>query len=88
MRWEAGERVLVAEDVVTTGGSAAEAAALARQHGAEVVGLAALIDRSRGIADLTALYRLDAPTYPPGDCPLCADGIPATAPGSRKVQRR
>lgn len=85
---EAGERVLVAEDVVTTGGSAAEAAALATQHGAVVVGTTALIDRSRGVDGLTALLKLDAPTVPAGDCPLCADGIPATAPGSRKAPRR
>lgn len=85
---EAGERVLVAEDVITTGGSAAEAVAVAAQHGAEVVGIASLIDRSRGVENLTSLLKLDAPAYPSGDCPLCADGVAATVPGSRKAARR
>lgn len=82
---EAGERVLVAEDVVTTGGSAAEAAAVARRHGAEVCGMASLIDRSAGAVDgLTALVKLQAPAWKPEACPLCAEGVAAVKPGSRK----
>lgn len=81
----AGERVLVAEDVVTTGGSAAEAAAVAVAYGADVCGMASLIDRSSGTVEgLTALLKLQAPAWKPESCPLCADGVTAVKPGSRK----
>lgn len=82
-----GERVLVVEDVVTTGGSTLETIAVATSAGAQVVGAAALIDRSGGAAQLgvpfEALARLSLPTYEPSACPLCARGLPMTKPGSR-----
>jgi orotate phosphoribosyltransferase len=85
-RLEPGEPVLIAEDVVTTGGSAAEAAEVARAHGALVVGTACLVDRSRvPVPDLIALLKLDIPTFPAADCPLCAEGRPVEKPGSRKA---
>jgi orotate phosphoribosyltransferase len=82
-----GERVLIVEDVVTTGGSTRETIEVATSTGAEVVGAAALIDRSGGTAQLgvplEALARLSLPTYEPSTCPLCARGAPVTKPGSR-----
>lgn len=83
-----GERVLIVEDVVTTGGSTRETMAVARQAGAEVVGAAAIINR--GGADVgfdvpfSTLAEVSWPTYDPGDCPLCTEGIPVSKPGSRR----
>ena len=83
----AGERVLVVEDVVTTGGSAAEVLSLARDLGAEVLGVAALVDRTdRGVdLPLRALARVDAETWTVDGCPLCGRGIPVESPGSRHL---
>ena len=82
-----GERVLIVEDVVTTGGSTRETIDVATSSGAQVVGATALIDRSGGAASLgvpfEALARLALPTYEPANCPLCAQGLPVVKPGSR-----
>ncbi len=82
-----GERVLVVEDVVTTGGSAGEVLALLAEGGAEVVGLAALVDRSGGAASFGVpykpLWRVKAESWAPEECPLCAAGEPLTQRGSR-----
>ncbi len=82
-----GERVLVVEDVVTTGGSAKEVAALAERAGATVVGVAAIVDRSAGGHGLRwrfePLVRLDVEAYLPPLCPLCREGVPVVKPGSR-----
>jgi orotate phosphoribosyltransferase len=82
-----GERVLIVEDVVTTGGSTRETIDVATASGAHVVGATALIDRSGGAAQLgvpfDALARLALPTYEPASCPLCAQGLPVVKPGSR-----
>jgi orotate phosphoribosyltransferase len=82
-----GERVLVVEDVVTTGGSTRETMEVARAAGAEVVGAAAIIDRSNGAQDLgvpfVALATISLPTYQPEVCPLCMAGLPVLKPGSR-----
>jgi orotate phosphoribosyltransferase len=84
---DAGERVLVVEDVVTTGGSTRETMAVARAAGANVVGAAAIIDRGGGHQDLgvpfRALATIDLPVYQPDACPLCARGEPVVKPGSR-----
>jgi orotate phosphoribosyltransferase len=84
-----GESVLVVEDVVTTGGSTRETADAMREAGARVIGAASIIDRSGGRADVgvprLALATLDVPTYAPANCPLCAEGLPAIKPGSRKT---
>jgi orotate phosphoribosyltransferase len=82
-----GERVLVVEDVVTTGGSAAEVLALARDLGAEVLGVAALVDRTGGGLDLPlrALARVSAETWAEDECPLCRRGIRVESPGSRHL---
>lgn len=84
-----GERVLVVEDIVTTGLSTNETIGVVRDLGAVVVGAAAIIDRSGGKAvfdvPLLSLASLAIPTYAEADCPLCRDGIPATKPGSRGI---
>ena len=82
-----GERILVVEDVITTGGSTRECIAALEAHGAKVVAAASIIDRSNGTADVGVprieLVRLDVPSYNPEECPLCAAGIEAVKPGSR-----
>jgi orotate phosphoribosyltransferase len=81
-----GERVLVVDDIMTTGGSIHETIAAVREAGGTVAGAAVLVDRSGGAARLSvplhALWRLDIPSYPPAECPLCAKGILATHPGT------
>jgi orotate phosphoribosyltransferase len=86
----AGQRVLVVEDVWTTGGSTREAMRVVEELGARVVAAGALIDRSGGTIQLgvtaKALLDLAIPSYPPKDCPLCANGSIAVKPGSRFVR--
>jgi orotate phosphoribosyltransferase len=81
------DRVLVVEDVVTTGKSTRETIDVARAAGANVVGAAAIIDRSGGEQNLDvpfhALATVSFPTYQPEACPLCAAGHPVVKPGSR-----
>jgi orotate phosphoribosyltransferase len=81
------ERVLVVEDVITTGGSTLETIAALREAGAEVVAAAAIIDRSGGKADvgvpLFALATLEAPAVSASDCDACKRGESVTKPGSR-----
>ena len=82
-----GERVVVVEDVVTTGGSAREAAELAGDLGADVCAVGSILDRGSGSSPFTqpfaALKRLDLETWSPAECPLCREGTPAVKPGSR-----
>jgi len=82
-----GEKVLVVEDVVTTGGSTQETIDVARAAGATVVGAAAIIDRSGGRQRIDvpfhALATIALPTYDADACPLCAEGSPVVKPGSR-----
>ena len=84
-----GAKVLVVEDVITTGGSVREVMDLVKASGAEVVGVGVLVDRSGGTVDfgvpLRTLMRLSIETYDPADCPLCAAGTPAVKPGSRSI---
>jgi len=83
------DRVLVVEDVITTGGSTRETMQVARAAGAYVVGAASIVDRSGGRAAFNmpchSLLALDLPTYQPDACPLCAKGLPVVKPGSRPV---
>jgi len=84
------ERVLVVEDVLTTGGSTRETMQVANAAGGQVVGAAAIVDRggkNRAAFDvpLAALLEVDLPTYEPEACPLCARGLPVIKPGSRPV---
>ena len=82
-----GTRVLVVEDVVTTGGSTRETMDVATAAGGVVVGAASIIDRSGGNQGLSVPYSSLAqvvfPTYQPDTCPLCAAGSTAIKPGSR-----
>jgi orotate phosphoribosyltransferase len=81
------ERVLVVEDVLTTGGSTSETMQVARACGGQVVGAAAIVDRSGGAAKLDvplrALLAIALPTYQPQECLLCAQGLAIVKPGSR-----
>ena len=82
-----GERVVVVEDVVTTGGSAAEVHDLVAGGGGEPLGVAALVDRSIGEVrfPLRAVVRMEARAFDPEHCELCAAGVPLESPGSRHV---
>lgn len=81
------DRVLVVEDVLTTGGSTRETIDLARSAGSVVVAAAAIVDRSGGASGLDvpflSLLQLSVPSHRPADCPLCAGGAPIVKPGSR-----
>ncbi len=94
-RIEPGERVLLVDDILTTGGSLLGMLPAVEAMGGEIVECAVLVDRSGGMATLTspetgrvyplrALWAMDLPTYEPGPaaCPRCADGTPLHAPGS------
>jgi orotate phosphoribosyltransferase len=84
-----GERFVVIEDVVTTGGSTREVVDLLKSLGAEVLAAGSIIDRSGGTAEVgvprVALATLQPETWKPEDCPLCKEGSVAEKPGSRKV---
>lgn len=87
---EADDRVLVVEDVVTTGGSPKEAISLASAGGAEVVGVATIVDRSGGVSfgvRFESLVRLRAESWEEEACPLCRRGEPVSSPGSRHLVR-
>jgi orotate phosphoribosyltransferase len=83
-----GERVLVVEDVVTTGASAGEVWELVGSLGADRLGVAALIDRTTAPPPfpLRAVLRVEADVWTPAACPLCRDGVPLDAPGSRHIE--
>lgn len=83
-----GERVVIVEDVVTTGRSTLETAALATARGARVVAIGAIIDRSAGRdpfdVPFRSLLELDLPSFSPAECPACQAGVaPPEKPGSR-----
>jgi len=86
-----GERILVVEDVITTGGSTRECIEALESRGAKVVGAASIIDRSAGAADVgvprIALVSMEVPSYKPGNCPLCEQGSEAVKPGSRTAAK-
>lgn len=80
-----GERVLVVDDILTSGGSVRETVAAVRAAGGEVVRVAVLVDRSGGFdlgVPLTALWTIRMADFEPADCPLCARGLPAEKPGT------
>lgn len=81
-----GERVLIVEDIVTTGGSVKEVIDVVKANGGIPVAVGMLVDRSGGKVDFgevpyKALLHLDVQTYPPDSCPLCQQGIPMTKRG-------
>lgn len=83
------DRVLVVEDVLTTGGSTRETIQVATAAGSHVVGAASIVDRSGGQAafdvPFRALIEVALPTFQPDACPMCAQGLPVVKPGSRPV---
>lgn len=82
-----GERILVVEDVITTGGSTRECIEALKKNGGRVMAAASIIDRSNGRADVgvprISLASLDVPSYDPENCPMCERGEIAVKPGSR-----
>ena len=84
-----GERVLVVEDVITTGGSVREVIAVVRELGAVPVGVGVLVDRTDGAIDfgmpLSSIIQLEMKAFEAAECPLCAEGIPVVKPGSRMI---
>jgi orotate phosphoribosyltransferase len=85
-----GERVLLAEDVTTTGGSVKEVMQAVRNAGGEVIAVTAVVDRSGGKAEFVvpyfSLFQMEVTNYDPDDCPLCQAGSTAVKPGSRGVK--
>ena len=83
-----GEKVLVVEDVVTTGGSVKEVMDIVEEYDCEIVGLGLIVDRSGGRAkfdvDVFSIVQMDVVTYDPETCPFCIEGVPLVKPGSRK----
>lgn len=82
-----GERALIIEDVVTTGGSVQEVVTLLERMGANIVGIGSIVDRSGGNTPFQypyrALTKIEIVSYSPEECPLCKEGIPVVKPGSR-----
>jgi len=87
---DADEKVLVCEDVVTTGGSVFEVIDIVKSNNAEVVGVGFIVDRSKGIVDFgypqVSTIKLDVKSYTPGECPFCREGFELVKPGSRKIK--
>ena len=86
-----GEKVLIVEDIVTTGGSVKEVVDVVRAQGGDIVGVGLLVNRSGGKADfgalrVEALLNLTVPTFEAAECPLCKDGKPMTKRGSRHLK--
>ena len=82
------ERILVVEDVITTGGSTKEVIDVVKQRGGDVIGVGAIIDRSFARIDFgvrfKCLIKLSVKTFEPANCPLCKKNIPISKPGSRR----
>ena len=85
-----GKRVIVVEDVITTGGSVREVGELLQEKGCEWVGSACIVDRSGGNHVLpvqpVSLCKVDFPLYDPSECPLCDKGLELVKPGSREFK--
>jgi len=83
-----GQKILITEDVVTTGKSFGECAAVLEEHGAKIAALACIVDRRGPGIDIPWPFypccKVDAGNWKAGDCGLCKKGIPAIKPGSRK----
>ena len=83
-----GERVLVVEDVVTTGGSVREVIDVVEKAGGVVAGVGSIIDRTNGKINFNVPYKavlsIDVRSYEAEDCPFCKQGLPIVKPGSRK----
>jgi orotate phosphoribosyltransferase len=90
-RLNRGERVLVVEDVVTTGGSTRETIDAVIDADGVVIGAGSMVDRSGGTVDLgvrrQSLLTLEVPSWDPSECPLCKEGMTTTKPGSRSLKK-
>ncbi len=84
-----GQKVIIAEDVVTTGKSSLETAKVIEAFGGEVIGICSIVDRSNGQASLPVYgaVSLDIQSFEEKDCPLCREGIPCIKPGSRSFKK-
>jgi len=87
---EKGSKVIVVEDVVTTGKSTRETIEVVKENGGKVVAVGSLVDRSGGKVDFgvpfETLWRLEVPVFEPDSCPICKEGkIPLVKPGSRNI---
>lgn len=80
-----GEKVVIVEDVITTARTINETLEAIKDFGAELVGVACIVDRTSGRSsyNLTSLLQIDPVVYEPENCPLCKEGIPIEKPGSR-----
>jgi orotate phosphoribosyltransferase len=92
-RLNPGERVLVVDDIMSTGGSVHETIDAVRANGAEVVGVGVLVDRSAGQArfdglPVVALWDVSIPSYTPEECPQCAQGLELVKPGTTPSHAR
>ena len=90
---EPGEKVLIVEDIVTTGGSIKEVVDVVNKAHGDIVGIGLFVDRSGGTADFGVpkekvfpLLHLTVPTYKPEECPLCKQGVPITERGSHHLK--
>lgn len=85
-----GENVLVCEDVITTGGSVQEVITIAKNAGANVVGVGVIVDRSNGKVNfgvpIKSTLQLEVVSYAAEECPLCKQGLELVKPGSRKIK--
>ena len=93
-RIEPGEKVLIVEDIVATGGSIREVVDVVNQAHGDIVGIGLFVDRSGGKADygvdpekVFPLVHLTVPTYTAEECPLCKDGVPVTERGSHHLKK-
>ncbi len=84
-----GERILIVEDVVTTGGSVKEVIDIIDETEGHIVGVGSIVDRSGGKTkfdyDLKSVIKFNIETFEAENCPLCEEGIPICKPGSRKI---
>ncbi len=84
-----GEKILICEDVVTTGGSVFEVIDIVKENNAEVAGIGFIVDRSNGKVDFDcrqiSAVKLDVKSFPPEECPLCKEDLELVKPGSREI---
>ena len=86
---EENEKLLICEDVVTTGGSVFEVIDIAKSNNAKVAGIGFIVDRSNGKVNFghpqVSTFKMEVVSYLPEECPMCKENIPVVKPGSRKI---
>jgi len=87
-----GEKVLIVEDIVTTGGSVLEVIDKVKEYKGDIAGVGVLINRSGGdlkfdVPETYFLAKVDVNSYEPGDCPQCKEGVPLTKRGSKHLKK-